>query len=60
MAKKRKTPANLNRNIQQILKDRFWTPRERAERAATFLTYTICIDEGIIPPSVEELQEAFS
>lgn len=53
-------PVKTTNYAQQILKDRTMTPRERAERATTYLIYTLCVDMGIVPPSLEELQEAYS
>lgn len=42
-------------NSLSILLDRSLTPKQRGERAAVYLTYTLCADMGELPPSMEEL-----
>ncbi len=48
-------PKKTLSNSLSILLDRSLTPKQRGERAAVYLTYTLCADMGELPPSMEEL-----
>ena len=48
-------PKKTLSNSLAILLDRRLTPKQRGERAAVYLTYTLCADMKELPPSMEEL-----
>ena len=53
-------PVKTLKHSLAILLDRRLTPRDRAEKATTYLVYVLWTDMGLVPPSVEELAEAYA